>query len=177
MNEAKKDRVARAQEEARARRSKAIRSLAHCLGRSDVMRFHHDGLVNEMLEAHAQFTTIKKLRFEAYVCFWFAGLATVVERYQQLVNSGIIPGSQKVSDLLTVEFIDLLKPFRNAVAHCSDHDDERVLQLLSSPNTVPDHAAAVALAFREYFAQEEPSVYENSGASRVRSNTGMDPTA
>ena len=70
-------------------------------------------------------------------CFWFAGLATVVERYQQLVANGTIPDSQDVSQLLTSEFIALLKPFRNAVAHCSDHDDARVLQLLNEPHTVP----------------------------------------
>src|SRR5713101_8030820 len=153
MSEGKQERVARAQQEANVRRSKAIRSLAHCLGRSDVMRLHHDGLVHEMLEAGGgeHFTSAKKLRFAAYVCFWFAGLATVVERYQQLVANGTIPRSGEVSQLLTPEFIDLLKPFRNAVAHCSDHDDARVLQLLSEPHTIPDHAAAVALAFRKYF--------------------------
>lgn len=164
MNKEKQARVTKAHEEACKRRSKAIRSLAHCLGRSDVMRHHHDGLVKEMLEDAAQFTTVKKLRFHAYVCFWFTGLATVIERYQELVSKGTIPGSQKVSALLTSDFIDLLKPFRNAVAHCSDHDDERVLQLLGSPNTAPDHAAAVAMALREYFAQEEPSMCEGINA-------------
>jgi hypothetical protein len=164
MSETKQERIARAKQDASARCSKAIRSLAHCLGRSDVMRLHHDGLVHEMVEAGAEhFDSVKKQRFVAYVCFWFAGLATVVERYQQAVASGTIPNCEDVSELLTAEFIDLLKPFRNAVAHCSDHDDERVLRLLSEPHTVPDHATAVALAFRRYFRQQEPAVYEGSG--------------
>jgi hypothetical protein len=166
MSEAKKERIARAQSEAGARRTKAIRSLAHCLGRSDVMRLHHDSLVKELVDGNETlFTTAKKQRFAAYVCFWFTGLTTVVERYQQLVTNGTIPESVKVSQLLTPEFIDLLKPFRNAVAHCSDHDDARVLQLLVDPQLVPDHAAAVSIAFREYFGQQEPSVYEGPNAS------------
>src|SRR5262245_57552582 len=119
MNENKQERIARAQQEADARSRKAIRSLAHCLARSDVMRLHHDGLVREMLEAGGgeHFTSVKKQRLAAYVCFWFASLATVVERYQQLVTAGTIPDSEEVSRLLTSDFIDLLKRFRNAVAH------------------------------------------------------------
>jgi hypothetical protein len=167
MNDVKRERIAKAQLEANERRRRAIRSLAHCLGRSDVMRLHHDGLVNELVEAGdvGQFTTIKKQRFIAYVCFWFAGLATVVERYQQLVSNGTMPDSEKVSKLLTTEFIDVLKPFRNAVAHCSDYDDARVLQLLDNPHTIPDHAAAVSLAFREYCGKQDPSVYEVTSSS------------
>ena len=165
MNDKKKERVDRAEKEAAARRSKAIRSMGHCLGRSDVMRLHHNGLVNEMLVEGAEFTEAKKLRFAAYVCFWFAGLAAVVERYQELVNDKTIMGSKKVSDLLTADFLDLLKPFRNAVAHCSNHDDDRVLKRLELPDKIPDHAAEVAAALREYFSQEEPSLYENSAIS------------
>jgi hypothetical protein len=164
MNEAKQERVARAREEAEARRKKAIRSLAHCLARSDVMRLHHDILVRQTAEAVGEEPSgaITNQRLFAYVCFWFAGLAAVVERYQQLVNVGTIPDSEDVSRLLTSDFIDILKPFRNAVAHCSDHDDDRVFQLLGAPNTVPDQAAAVSLAFRKYFQEQEPAVYEGS---------------
>ncbi|MEQ1574275.1 MAG: hypothetical protein ABL993_08515 [Vicinamibacterales bacterium] len=64
MNERKQGRIAQAQQEANARRSKAIRSLAHCLGRSDVMRYHHNGLVHELLEGELgeQFTAVKAVR-------------------------------------------------------------------------------------------------------------------
>jgi hypothetical protein len=166
MSEAKKERVERAQSEASDRRRKAIRSLAHCLGRSDVMRLHHDSMVNELVEENErQFKPAKLQRFAAYVCFWFTGLATVVERYQQLVANGSIPESERLSNLLTPEFIDLLKPFRSAVAHRSDHDDARVLELLVDPHRVPDYAAEVSLAFHEYFGQQEPSVYESPHAS------------
>jgi hypothetical protein len=162
VNERKQERIAQAQKEANDRRMKAIHSLAHCLGRSDVMRLHHDSLVHEMLGAERKmpFTTAKKTRFSAYVCFWFASLATVVERYQQLVGNGTLPESPELSQLLTPDFIDLLKPFRNAIAHCSDHDDARVLQLLSDPHRTPDHAAAVARAFKMYFKQQDPALYE-----------------
>ncbi|MEP6891418.1 MAG: hypothetical protein ABI955_12070 [Nitrospirota bacterium] len=70
MNDKKRERVERAQQEAADRRQKAIVSLAHCLGRSDVYRFHHDALVHEMLAAGEgdHFTNAKKLRFVAYVC-------------------------------------------------------------------------------------------------------------
>ncbi len=120
-------------------------------------------MVHEMVDADdlAQFTSVKKLRFAAYICFWFAGLATVVERYQQLVSSGTIPDSVTVSALLTTEFIDRLKPFRNAVAHCSDHDDARVLQLFEDPYSIPDHAAAVSSAFRQYFRDQGTSTDES----------------
>lgn len=156
MNDGKRERAERAREEAAARRHKALVSLSHCLRRSDVMRIHHDALVYELMQEGGidQFTDVKKHRFSAYVCFWFAGLATVIERFQQLVNSDTIPSSSKVADLLSPEFIDLLKPFRNAVAHCSDHDDERVLQLLGEPQTIPDHAAAVAHALQEYMKEQ-----------------------
>jgi hypothetical protein len=152
MDDKKRSRIEKARQEAADRRQKAIVSLAHCLGRSDVYRHHHDGLVHEMLAngGTAAFSTVKKLRFAAYVCSWFAGLAGVIERYQQLVSNGTLPESTELSRLITAEFIDLLKPFRNAVSHCSDHDDERVLDLLSTPHTTPDRAAEIAAAFRAY---------------------------
>jgi hypothetical protein len=155
VNDKKKARVEKAQVEATERRQKAIVSLAHCLGRSDVYRHHHDGLVRETLEAggSAAFSTVKKLRFAAYVCAWFAGLAAVIERYQQLTENGTLPRSDSLDRLITPEFVDLLKPFRNAVAHCSDHDDDRVLNLLGTPHTTPDLAAEIASVFRSYFQQ------------------------
>lgn len=99
MNDKKRERVERPQQEDADRRQKAIVSLAHCLGRSDVYRLHHDALVSEMLAAGEgdHFTDAKKLRFVAYVCSWFAGLATVIERYQQLVNTGTLPESEELS--------------------------------------------------------------------------------
>ena len=153
MNDKKRSRIEQARQEAADRRQKAMVSLAHCLGRSDVYRHHHDGLVHEMLAdgGAAAFSNVKKLRFAAYVCSWFAGLAGVIERYQQLANNGTIPDSADLSQLITPEFVGLLKPFRNAASHCSDHDDERVLDLLSTPHTTPDRAAEIAEAFRAYF--------------------------
>lgn len=153
MNDKKRERVERAQQEAADRRQKAIVSLAHCLGRSDVYRFHHDALVHEMLAAGEgdHFTNAKKLHFVAYICSWFAGLATVIERYQQLVNTGTLPESEELSALISSEYLDLLKPFRNAVAHCSDYDDDRILDLLNTPQTTPDRAADISQAFKRYF--------------------------
>ena len=155
MNEKKRARVEQAEVETAERRQKAIVSLAHCLGRSDVYRLHHDVLVEEILLAGGSehFTDTKKLRFAAYVCAWLAGLAAVIERYQQLVSNGTLPSSEEMSRLVTPEYLDLLKPFRNAVAHCSDHDDDRLLDLLNTPNTTPDRAAEISEAFKRYFAQ------------------------
>jgi hypothetical protein len=153
MNDEENIRVESAQSEAAERRQKAIVSLAHCLGRSDLYRLHHDALIHEVLAAGGgdHFTNTKKLRFAAYVCSWFAALAAVIERYEQLTNKGTIPRSEEISQLRSSDFLDLLKPFRNAVAHCSDHDDERVLDLLNTPNSTPDRAAAIADAFKQYF--------------------------
>jgi hypothetical protein len=153
MNDKKRERVERAQVEAAERRQKAIVSLAHCLGRSDVYRLHHEALIHEMLEAGGSehFTNVKKLQFAAYVCSWFAGLATVIERFQQLTNDGVLPKSEELSTLLSSDFLDLLKPFRNAVAHCSDHDDDRVLALLSTVDITPDRATEISLALKRYF--------------------------
>src|SRR5256885_2134951 len=109
MNDAKRARIEEAQRHTADRRQKAIVSLAHCLGRSDVMRIHHDALVNEMLAAGGieHFTEVKKQRFATYVCFWFAGLATVVERFQQLVANGTLPPSDELSSLISTDFLDL----------------------------------------------------------------------
>lgn len=51
MSEGKQSRIERIKREALERRYKAIVSLSRFLGRSDVMRIHHDVLVHEMLEA------------------------------------------------------------------------------------------------------------------------------
>ena len=163
----KEERVARAAKQSAERQSKALRSLAHCLARSNVMRYHHDGLVLEMLDpADADaFTLVKKQRFAAYVCFWFAGLAAVIERHQELSRRGTIPAFAPLDGLLSEAFIDILKPFRNAVAHCSDHDDERVLALLGAAEVVPAQAAAIADAFRDYFVHYEPSIYSSAETS------------
>jgi hypothetical protein len=153
MSDKKSERVESARLEAADRRQKAIVSLAHCLGRCDVYRLHHDALIHEVLAAGGseRFTDAKKLRFAAYVCSWFAGLATVIERFQQLVNAGTLPKSEELSTLISADYLDLLKPFRNAVAHCPDHDDERVLALLNTPFTSPDRAANISHAFKRYF--------------------------
>jgi len=151
MDDRKRARIAEEQRLLAERRQKAIVSLAHCLGRSDVMRLHHDALIHEMLETGEEFTNAKKLRFAAYVCYWFAGLATVVERYQQLVKAGTLAPSDELNALISTDFLDILKPFRNAVAHCSDHDDDRVLELMNNPNTIPDRGTAIAAAFKIYF--------------------------
>lgn len=156
MDDDKLSRIEKAKRESAERRQKAIRSLALCLSRSDVMRIHHDVLVKELADSGQEFTDVKKARFAAYVCFWFATLAAVIERFEQLVSNGTIPRSDRLSSLLTKEFIDLLKPFRNAVAHCSDHDDQRVLNLLDNRHTIPDHAEQVAHAFQAYFKEHTP---------------------
>lgn len=153
MKDDKLTRIAKAKQESIERRQKAIRSLSLCLSRSDVMRIHHDVVVKELADSGLEFTDVKKVRFAAYVCFWFATLAAVIERYEQLVSNGTIPRSDRLSSLLTKDFIDLLKPFRNAVAHCSDHDDQRVLNLLGDPHSIPDHAEQIAHAFQAYFKE------------------------
>ena len=153
MKDDKLTRIAKAKQESTERRQKAIRSLSLCLSRSDVMRIHHDVLVKELADSGLEFTDVKKARFAAYVCFWFATLAAVIERYEQVVSNGTIPRSDRLSSLLTKDFIDLLKPFRNAVAHCSDHDDQRVLNLLDHQHTIPDHAEQIAHAFQAYFKE------------------------
>jgi hypothetical protein len=153
MNETKLARIEKAKVEAAERKRKAIVSLAHCLSRSDVMRLHHDLLVKELADTGAGFTDAKKVRFMAYTCFWFASLAAVIERYQQLSTNGTIPTSGILSTLITDDFVDLLKPFRNAVAHCSDHDDQRVLNLFEQPNFMPDRAEQITDAFHTYFQE------------------------
>ena len=149
----KQARIQIAKEEATARRKKTIASVAHCLSRSDVMRFHHNLLVQELVDTGAEFSDAKKVRFAAYTCFWFAGLAAVIERFQKLTSNGTLPKSEQLSNMITDDFIDLLKPFRNAVAHCSDHDDRRVLNMLSRPDSVPDLAEQISDAFKKYFEE------------------------
>ncbi len=166
MTDRKRTRVENAGSAEAERRQLAIVSLAHCLARCDIYRLHHDVLIQEVLAAGGveHFTTAKKVRFAAYVFSWFAGLATVIERYQQLVSSGTIPQSEELGALLTSEYLDLLKPFRNAVAHCSDHDDGRVLALLDTPQTTPDVAAAMSEAFKRYFRlHSSRSLYSDEG--------------
>jgi hypothetical protein len=152
----KKHRVQQSQDAAADRRDKAIRSLSICFSRNEVMRVHHDVLVTEILSAggiKAFDNPTKKARFITYISYWFAGLAAVIERYQELKTKGTIPISSKLEALLTPEFFNLVKPFRNAVVHCTEHDDKRVLELLSNPETIPDWAGRIAVAFREYFKQ------------------------
>lgn len=140
--------------ESRAR--KHLLSLHHCLARSDVMRIHHDMLIGEIEASGIEaFTAAKKVRFSAYLAFWFTGLAGVVERFEELTNSDSIPGDEDISKLITPEFKSVVKSFRNSVAHCSDHDDQRTLQLLDHERWVPDQAAALADAFHSYFAKNK----------------------
>ena len=153
MKEDKFARIEKAKREADECRQKALHSLAHCLSRGDVMRHHHDALIKELANTGQVFSDVKEARFAAYIWFWFVSLSAVIERFEQLVANGTIPKSDKLSSLLTKEFIDIVKPFRNAVAHCSDHDDQRVLNLLNQPHSVPDHAEAIALAFHAYFKE------------------------
>jgi hypothetical protein len=162
MNDKKRARIEQAQLDAAERKQKAIISLAHCLGRSDVYRLHHDSLVYEQFDnEEEEFTTVRKLRFVAYTCAWFSGLAAVIERFEELVNKGTIPKSDELAELITPDYVDLLKPFRNAIAHCSDHDDERILRLLDTPETTTDRAAELADAFKRYFkANSTRPIYE-----------------
>ena len=121
------------------------------------MRIHHDMLVREIEASGIEaFTAAKKVRFGAYLAFWFTGLAGVVERYEELTNSDAIPGDEEISKLITPNFKSLVKRFRNSVAHCSDHDDQRTLQLLDHEPWVPDQATALAEAFHSYFAKNKP---------------------
>jgi hypothetical protein len=117
------------------------------------MRYHHDGLVAEM-EADPNpeaFNNVKKVRFVAYIAFWYTALAGVIERYEELRDKGAIPADPRIDSLLTEGFKNVVKPFRNSVAHCSDFDDRRTLQLFDHESTIPDQAAAMAEAFHAYF--------------------------
>lgn len=153
MNDTKKKRAEDAAQKALSRQRKHLLSLHHCLARSDVMRHHHDGLVQEISTSDdpAAFNNVKKVRFAAYISFWFAGLSGVIERYEQLRNKEAIPSCPEIDTLLTDKFKDILKPFRNSVSHCSDHDDPRTLQLFEHKNIVPEQATAIANAFHKYF--------------------------
>lgn len=169
MDKRKQARIDQARLEAAERTQKAIVSLAHCLGRSDVYRIHHDALVHEMLDAGGieAFSDVKKLRFAAYVSAWFAGLSGVIERFEQLVGKGTLPQSDELSRLITPAFVDVIRPFRNAVSHCSDHDDDRVLQFLGAPDVVPDDAAAISSAFKRYFQTHSTrDLYPSESAPR-----------
>jgi len=168
MNQRKKERIDRERVAAEERRRKAMISLSICFVRSEVMRDHHDVLVVEALaagssEAFGQ-SEIKKARFATYISYWFAALSALIERYQALVTSKTIAGDAQIDALLRPAMIDLIKPFRNAVAHCSEHDDPRVLELLSNPHTVPDWAGEVAMAFRAYFERFRDST-ERAGTT------------
>lgn len=162
MTGSKQERIKRARQEAAKRQRKEIASLRICFIRSEVMRQHHDALVHDGL-AHGGLeyiaeSDINKARFITYVAYWFAALATVVERYNALARKGTIPKLESLDRLLTPKMLSLLKPFRNAVAHCSSHDDQRVLNFLENAATVPDWATEVATAFRLYFAKfDEPT--------------------
>jgi hypothetical protein len=153
MNQAKKVRIEQATHEAWERTQKHLHSLHHCLARSDVMRHHHDALVQEMTEAdHPDaFNNVKKVRFMAYLSFWYTALSGVIERYEQLRDDGSIPADPDIDHLLTDDFKNIVKPFRNSVAHCSAYDDRRTLEIFEHEATVPDHAASLAQAFHSYF--------------------------
>jgi hypothetical protein len=47
-------------------------------------------------------------QFRAYVAYWFAGLAAVVERYQELASKGTIPADATLDRLLDDEHLALL---------------------------------------------------------------------
>ena len=117
------------------------------------MRYHHNGLVQEMTDAESPdaFNSVKKVRFLAYIAFWYTALAGVIERYEELRDKGAIPSDKNINLLLTEQFKNIVKPFRNSVAHCSDFDDQRTLQIFDHESTVPDQAAAIAEAFHAYF--------------------------
>jgi len=117
------------------------------------MRYHHDGLVQEMIddERPDAFNDVKKVRFIAYIAFWYTALAGVIERYEELRDKNSIPADSKIDSLLTEQFKNVVKPFRNSVAHCSDFDDRRTLEIFDHESTIPDQAAAVADAFHAYF--------------------------
>lgn len=152
----KEDRVRRAATEKAGRTQKHLLSLHHCLVRSDVMRHHHDALVAEVShEGMEAFTAIKKVRLFAYLAFWFTALAGVIERYEELRNSGSIPRDPEVDRLLTTEFKGIVKRFRNSVAHCADHDDQRTLEFFDHEAKVPDHATSLAAAFHAYIRKQK----------------------
>jgi hypothetical protein len=153
VNEAKNARVAKAALDAAERTQKHLHSLHHCLVRSDVMRYHHNGLVQEMLDDDRPdaFNNVKKVRFMAYIAFWYTALAGVIERYEELRDKGAVPAEPAIDSLLTEEFKSVVKPFRNSVAHCSDFDDRRTIALLDHEARVTDQAAAIADAFHTYF--------------------------
>ncbi|OOG58248.1 hypothetical protein B0E47_05130 [Rhodanobacter sp. B05] len=117
------------------------------------MRYHHDDLVREVLanDGPDAFNDVKKVRFMAYIAFWYTALAGVIERYEELRDKGAVPADPAVDSLLTEEFKNITKPFRNSVAHCSDFDDRRTLELFNHEPTIPDQAAAIADAFHTYF--------------------------
>lgn len=153
MNDRKKERTELERQAAEERRKKAMYSLGICFLRSEVMRRHHDALLVAIAYDGTdewQSSDITKARFISYVCYWFAGLAAVIERYQELANKGTIVRDSAIDSLLTPDKIDLIKPFRNAVSHCSPHDDARVLDFLAQPDVLPDWAAEAAAAFRRY---------------------------
>jgi len=56
----------------------------------------------------------------------------------------------EVTALLDQNFKDVIKPFRNSVAHCSDHDDTRTLKLFELPHSIPDRAALIATHLLEH---------------------------
>jgi hypothetical protein len=117
------------------------------------MRYHHDGLVQEMLDDDRTdaFNNVKKVRVMAYGACWYTALAGVIERYEELRAKGTVPADSALDSLLTEQFKAVVKPFRNSVAHCSDFDDRRTLALLDHEPTIPDQAAAIADAFHAYF--------------------------
>lgn len=153
VNEAKNARVAKAALDAAERTQRHLHSLHHCLVRSDVMRYQHNSLVQEMLDDDRTeaFNNVKNVRLMAYLAFWFTALAGVIERYEELRDKGALPTNPAIDSLLTEEFKSIVKPFRNSVAHCSDFDDHRTIALLDQEATVPDQAAAIADAFHAYF--------------------------
>ena len=154
-SEAKRARIEKAVKEAEARMHKHILSLHHCLVRSDIMRHHHDNLVREMVEEKdpATFNDVKKCQFSAYIAFWFAGLTGVIERYEELRDREAIPCDNELDNLITSDFKGVVKPFRNSVAHCSDHNDRRTLELFNHETTAPDQATMIARAFHRYFSE------------------------
>lgn len=154
MTNAKSERQKRAALEASERRTRALNSLAMCLSRSNVMRMHHNLFIQE-IDARGGMDVVwasdaAKVRFTTYVAYWFAALAAVIERYQELTGKGTIESDSILDGMLTENNLSLVKPFRNAVAHCSDYADERILNLLASAETLPDWAETVAQQFRRY---------------------------
>ena len=152
MSDEKKARILQVASLAKKKLQRDLLSLHHCLARSDVMRHHHEALIKQMVKAEgpAAFNDLKKVRFGAYIAFWFTGLACVIERYEQLRNNSSIPSDVAIDNLITIKFKNTVRDFRNSVAHCSDFDDKRILKLYELESTVPDHAIALAKAFHAY---------------------------